>query len=81
MRTEQLILENLIFSDEYASLIGVFLKSEYFKAYPEKIVFTENKIDKVCHLAAQAGVRYSLENPFAYERSNNIGTLNILELM
>ena len=41
MRTEQLILENLIFSDEYASLIGVFLKPEYFKAYPEKIVFTE----------------------------------------
>ena len=41
MRTEQLILENLIFSDEYASLIGVFLKPEYFKAYPEKIIFSE----------------------------------------
>lgn len=46
-----------------------------------KKVFSENRIDKVCHLAAQAGVRYSIENPFAYEKTNNIGTLNILELM
>ena len=41
MRTEQLILENLIFNSEYASLVGVFLKPEYFKAYPEKIIFSE----------------------------------------
>jgi UDP-glucuronate 4-epimerase len=33
----------------------------------------------VCHLAAQAGVRYSLENPFAYQKSNLEGHLNILE--
>ncbi len=33
----------------------------------------------VCHLAAQAGVRYSLENPMAYQRSNLEGHLNILE--
>ncbi len=43
-------------------------------------IFKNNKIDKVCHLAAQAGVRYSLENPFAYEKSNITGTLNLLEL-
>jgi len=42
-------------------------------------VFKENKIDKICRLAAQAGVRYSLENPFVYGDSNYIGTLNILE--
>ncbi|MGQ0644880.1 MAG: NAD-dependent epimerase/dehydratase family protein [Elusimicrobiota bacterium] len=42
-------------------------------------VFQENKIDQVCHLAAQAGVRYSLENPFAYENANGLGTLNLLE--
>ena len=42
-------------------------------------VFPENKIDQVCHLAAQAGVRYSLENPLAYENANNFGTLNLLE--
>ncbi|MBV9080321.1 MAG: GDP-mannose 4,6-dehydratase [Elusimicrobia bacterium] len=45
-----------------------------------KRIFKENKIDKVCHLAAQAGVRYSLENPFAYENANNLGTLNLLEV-
>ncbi len=43
-------------------------------------IFRENKIDQVCHLAAQAGVRYSLTHPFVYERSNNLGTLNLLEI-
>jgi len=42
-------------------------------------VFAEHKPDRVVHLAAQAGVRYSLENPRAYMDSNIIGTLNILE--
>lgn len=35
--------------------------------------------DRIIHLAAQAGVRYSLENPFAYERSNLAGHLSVLE--
>jgi UDP-glucuronate 4-epimerase len=43
-------------------------------------VFSGRKFDKVCHLAAQAGVRYSLENPLAYESANGLGTLNLLEL-
>jgi len=43
-------------------------------------IFKENGIQKICHLAAQAGVRYSLENPLAYERSNNEGFLRVLEL-
>lgn len=43
-------------------------------------IFKKNKFDKICHLAAQAGVRYSLENPFIYEKSNYLGTLNLLEL-
>src|SRR5262245_6068316 len=30
-------------------------------------VFDGGRVDQVCHLAAQAGVRYSLENPFAYQ--------------
>jgi UDP-glucuronate 4-epimerase len=42
-------------------------------------IFTENKIDKICHLAAQAGVRYSLENPRVYIKSNIVAFLNILE--
>jgi UDP-N-acetyl-D-glucosamine/UDP-N-acetyl-D-galactosamine dehydrogenase len=46
-----------------------------------KKVFQNHQFDKICHLAAQAGVRYSLENPFAYQEANVLGTLNILELM
>jgi UDP-glucuronate 4-epimerase len=42
-------------------------------------MFGENKFDRVVHLAAQAGVRYSLENPFAYVDSNLVGFANILE--
>jgi len=45
-----------------------------------KKVFAENKIDKICHLAAQAGVRYSLENPDVYIQSNIVGTHNLLKL-
>jgi UDP-glucuronate 4-epimerase len=43
-------------------------------------VFKKRRIRKVCHLAAQAGVRYSLTNPFAYEHANNLGTMTLLEL-
>ena len=42
-------------------------------------LFSEEKFDCVCNLAAQAGVRYSLENPYAYTESNISGFLNILE--
>ncbi len=42
-------------------------------------LFRTNKFDAVVHLAAQAGVRYSLENPQAYIDSNITGHLNILE--
>ena len=43
-----------------------------------KLMETE-KFDKVCNLAAQAGVRYSIENPYAYIDANIIGFMNILE--
>jgi len=42
-------------------------------------LFSIEKFDKVCNLAAQAGVRYSLENPFTYIDSNIVGFVNILE--
>jgi len=42
-------------------------------------LFAQEKFNRVVHLAAQAGVRYSLEAPHAYVRSNVTGTLNILE--
>ncbi|MCF7791394.1 MAG: GDP-mannose 4,6-dehydratase [Victivallales bacterium] len=44
-------------------------------------VFKEYKIETVCNLAAQAGVRYSIDHPFVYEKSNVSGFLNILELV
>lgn len=42
-------------------------------------LFSDEKFDFVIHLGAQAGVRYSIENPFAYIDSNIIGMMNILE--
>jgi UDP-glucuronate 4-epimerase len=42
--------------------------------------FAEPRPDVVVHLAAQAGVRYSLENPRAYVDANLVGTYNVLEL-
>lgn len=43
------------------------------------LIGAESGIDRIVHLAAQAGVRYSLENPFAYAESNVVGHLVILE--
>ncbi len=37
-------------------------------------------VSKICHLAAQAGVRYSITNPFAYQKANNEGFLSIIEI-
>lgn len=42
-------------------------------------LFAEAGVDRVVHLAAQAGVRYSLKNPHAYVDSNLVGFMNILE--
>lgn len=45
------------------------------------IIFSENNIDVVVHLAAMAGVRPSIENPILYQEVNCLGTQNILETM
>ena len=42
-------------------------------------LFAREKFERVIHLAAQAGVRYSIEAPHTYTRSNVTGTLNVLE--
>lgn len=42
-------------------------------------IFKQEKFEGVCNLAAQAGVRYSLTNPYAYIDSNIVGFINILE--
>jgi UDP-glucuronate 4-epimerase len=48
------------------------------RAGMEKL-FAEEKFERVVHLAAQAGVRYSIENPHSYIESNIVGTLHVLE--
>ncbi len=48
------------------------------RAGTEKL-FAEERFDRVIHLAAQAGVRYSLQNPHAYVDSNIVGFMNMLE--
>lgn len=42
-------------------------------------VFKEGRIGRVCNLAAQAGVRHSIKDPFSYQKSNLEGFLNLLE--
>jgi UDP-glucuronate 4-epimerase len=44
-----------------------------------KNIFSEHKFDKVIHMAAQAGVRYSIDNPSEYIKSNIVGFANIIE--
>ena len=56
-----------------------FVKGDLANKTAVDKLFSENKFDIVVNLAAQAGVRYSIENPQAYIESNVIGFFNILE--
>ncbi|MFK7946519.1 MAG: NAD-dependent epimerase [Saprospiraceae bacterium] len=56
-----------------------FIKIDISDRDTIKELFSSNKFDVVCNLAAQAGVRYSIENPQAYIDSNIVGFANILE--
>ena len=56
-----------------------FLKADVADTITIEQVFREEKPGRVVHLAAQVGVRYSLENPHAYIQSNVSGFMNILE--
>lgn len=56
-----------------------FIKADLADRTTINKLFEENKFDAVCNLAAQAGVRYSIENPHAYIDSNVVGFINILE--
>ncbi len=59
-----------------------------FRFYQEDIqdlealeaIFKDRKADIICNLAAQAGVRHSLKDPFSYQQSNLAGFLNLLEI-
>lgn len=56
-----------------------FLRQDIAATEEMRKLFSGKRFDTVVHLAAQAGVRYSIENPDAYAQSNLVGFLNILE--
>ena len=56
-----------------------FVKLDLAEQTPTAKLFADEKPDSVVHLAAQAGVRYSLENPHAYISSNIVAFTNVLE--
>jgi UDP-glucuronate 4-epimerase len=56
-----------------------FMRVDFADRAAVKALFETEKFDRVCHLGAQAGVRYSIENPAAYIDSNLVGFGNILE--
>ncbi|WHP29867.1 NAD-dependent epimerase [Trabulsiella odontotermitis] len=65
--------------DRLVSPLFSFHKIDLADRPAMEALFASEKFDRVIHLAAQAGVRYSLENPHAYAESNLLGHLNILE--
>jgi len=56
-----------------------FIKVDISDAFELRSIFEDHEFDVVVNLAAQAGVRYSIENPQAYIQSNLVGFANILE--
>ena len=56
-----------------------FVKLDVADQLGMQTLFAEEQFDKVVHLAAQAGVRYSIDNPHAYISSNVVGFMNVLE--
>ena len=58
-----------------------FVKMDIENLEEVEKLFKDDQIEAVINLAARAGVRYSLIDPFVYMRTNAIGTLNILEMM
>ena len=75
---DSLAYNHIVTGDKYGDRFQfIKLNLEDREKLPE--LFQSHAIDKVCNLAAQAGVRYSLENPMAYIDSNITGFANLLE--
>ncbi len=72
------VYNNLVVSESYGNQMQFIRLNLEDRDYLPNL-FKESKFDLVCNLAAQAGVRYSIENPAAYIDSNINGFLNILE--
>jgi UDP-glucuronate 4-epimerase len=73
--------DNSIFKIQNSKLFPrhKFIKANLEDAQTINKLFETEKFDVVVNLAAQAGVRYSIENPHAYIQSNVVGFMNILE--
>lgn len=56
-----------------------FIEADLTDSSAVNAAFAAHKFDRVIHLAAQAGVRYSIENPHAYVQSNIVGFTNLIE--
>ena len=83
-RLKELGINKESIQDSMFTVSSTFPKHKFIKldlANREGIekLFKEESFDAVCHLAAQAGVRYSIENPHIYIESNIMGFMNILE--
>ena len=57
-----------------------FRKVDFSEMAALEIALADEKFDRIVHLGAQAGVRYSIENPHAYVQANLVGHLNMLEI-
>jgi len=75
---EKLISDNILYTSVTKNNFS-FIKLNIEDRENLPILFNKEQFDLVINLAAQAGVRYSIENPFIYAESNVIGFLNILE--
>ena len=76
-KADAMIFNKKVQSAKYKHLI--FSRMDLVDDLSINTLFNESKFDVVCNLAAQPGVRYSIENPRAYLDSNLTGFLNILE--
>ncbi len=74
-RLKEMRLDQLKVFDNFS-----FIKADISKSEEIKTIFKDFKPERVINLAAQAGVRYSLQNPQSYINSNVVGFMNILEM-
>ncbi len=77
LKKEDIDWYKFVQSNKYANYR--FIRMNLEDKQSMQMLFANENFDQVCHLAAQAGVRYSIENPYAYVSSNVDGFLNILE--
>lgn len=76
------VFPNMPFDEKFISPLMdnlCFIRMDITDRNALSFLFKEVKFDKVINLAAQAGVRYSLRNPYAYIESNVMGFMNVLE--